>query len=381
MTERDECLEILSRLVAARTENPPGNEAAAAVVVAEYLSRYGIPHQTWQKTPGRANIIGMVGSGSPVILVASHLDTVPAGEGWNSDPFTLRIEGGRGYGRGACDNKSAMAGSLIAVRRLAARPERLKGTVLVAGIADEERGNEFGADYLLHEVGLKADYAIVPDSPSHMQELDVAEKGVLWATIRAHGKAAHGSRPWEGRNAIVHMAHLVGVLQSTPVPSPPHHGFSPATLNIGRISGGTVPNAVPESCDLELDFRVLPGTSEGDIYAYIDECIEKTRLAYSDAAFTVERRPWMPPHDIPLDSEIVRAAQEASKKVFGRGMSLLYQGGVTLAKEFISAGIPAVAFGPGTPGTPHTANEWIEIDEIMGFADFVVAMVETLCEK
>jgi succinyl-diaminopimelate desuccinylase len=379
--EREECLEILADLVAARTENPPGNESAAAVVVAQWFERYGISYHTYEKAPGRGNIIGSIGSGSPVVLVASHLDTVPAGSGWDSDPFSLRVEGDRAYGRGACDNKAAMAGSLIAAKRLTARGRSPGGTVLIAGIADEERGNGFGASYLLEEVGLKADYAIIPDSSSHMAELGIAEKGVVWATVRSHGKAAHGSRPHLGRNAIVQMARLIGILQSSPLPSPPHEGFTPATMNIGRISGGTVPNAVPETCEVEIDFRILPGTTEEDVYSFIDGCIARTTATDPEASFSVERRPWMPPHDVPLDSRIVHAAQEASRRVFGREMKLLYQGGVTLAKEFNRAGMPAVALGPGSPEAAHTANEWMEIDEMLSFADFVVAVVDVLAGR
>jgi len=378
VSEREECLEILAELVAARTENPPGNESEAAVVVAQWFEKYGIAYRTYEKVPGRANIIGTVGSGSPVILVASHLDTVPAGSGWDSDPFTLRVEGGRAYGRGACDNKAAMAGSLIAAKRLAARGGALKATVLIAGVADEERGNEFGASYLFEDVGLKADYAIIPDSSSHMGELGVAEKGIVWAAIKSHGKAAHGSRPHLGRNAIVQMARLIGILQSSELPSPPHEGFSPTTMNIGKISGGTAPNAVPEVCEVEIDFRVLPGMGEDDVYSFIDGCIARAAATDPEASFAVERHTWMPPHDVPLDSKIVQAVQEASRRVFGREMKLLYQGGVTLAKEFNRAGIPAVALGPGSTEAAHTANEWIEIDEIMSFAEFVVAAVDVL---
>jgi acetylornithine deacetylase/succinyl-diaminopimelate desuccinylase-like protein len=86
----------------------------------------------------------------------------------------------------------------------------------------------------------------------------------------------------------------------------------------------------------------------------------------------------MMPHEIRLDSEVVHAVQEASKRVFGRELTPLYQGGITLAKEFIRAGIAAVALGPGTPGTPHTADEYIEVDEMMAFADFLVEALEIL---
>src|SRR3972149_308931 len=111
-SRRGETLELLKLLIAARTENPPGDEERAAQVVRDYLSAKGISFEEHAREPGRTNLIASVGSGAPVLLTACHLDTVPAGEGWDTDPFEAVEKNGLIIGRGACDNKGPMAAAL-----------------------------------------------------------------------------------------------------------------------------------------------------------------------------------------------------------------------------------------------------------------------------
>lgn len=371
-------LAILGDLVAARTANPPGNESAAAEVVKRFFDLIPIPSRMHEKAPGRANILGRIGSGSPVLLVASHLDTVPAGEGWTSDPFTLRVEGNKAYARGANDNKGPLAASLLAARTLAADADKLRGTLIVAGVADEERGNEYGAKFLLSDVGLEVDYVIAPDCSGHMADLDVAEKGLVMVELECRGRAAHGSRPEDGVNAVVAMCALLEALSRAEIPSPPHAHFTPATMNIGTISGGTAANVVPERAVALVDFRVLPGTGVAEIEGLIDEVSAEVKARYPQAGFECRTREIFPPHEVSQDSALVEAVQAACQRTYGRRMKPLYQGGITIAKEFALAGVPSVGLGPGSPEAAHIADEWIEIDELVEFADFLVEVARLL---
>jgi acetylornithine deacetylase/succinyl-diaminopimelate desuccinylase family protein len=363
--------------VAARTVNPPGNETAAAQVTAGFLESHGIPYRIHESAPGRANIIGRIGSGEPVLLVACHLDTVPVGEGWTSDPFALRVEGDRAYGRGVSDNKGPLAAALIAARRLTEAGPPARGTLLVAGLADEERGNECGAEFLLREGLLQADYVIAPDSAGHMEEIGIAEKGVVFLKVGCRGRSAHASRPADGVNAIAAMAMLINDLAARPVPSVPHDGFSPATMNVGKVQGGIAGNVVPDLCEAEVDFRILPGTNPGDVGAFIDAGIARVLSTYPEARFEVEQALSMPPHEVGLDNFLVEACQRASERVYGRRMRPFYQGGVTIAKEFALSGTPSVSLGPGSPEAAHQVDEWLEIDEALSFADFLVEVART----
>lgn len=375
---RREFVELLGELIAARTVNPPGNEEAAAKVAAGYFARHGISYDVYSKAPGRANIVGRIGSGRPVLLVASHLDTVPVGDGWTCDPFTLRVDGNKAYGRGVNDNKGPFAASLIAASRLSQSGGTLAGTLLIAGLADEERGNEYGARYMLDEGLIEADFAIAPDSAGHMEEIDVAEKGVSFFKLRAFGKSAHASRPADGINAIAAMAALIDYLTRRTPPSEPHAGFSPATMNFGKIQGGIAGNVVPDFCEAEVDFRVLPPASAADMRAFIEAGIERVLAQYPGIRFEVDETLWMPPHEIGLEDPLVEACQEASRRVFGREMRPVYQGGVTIAKEFNLHGVPAISLGPGSPAAAHQVDEWLEIDEALSFSDFLVEVARTV---
>jgi len=381
MQGRDEAVELLRALVAANTVNPPGNEAAAAAVVADYFEEIGIPFQTYEKAEGRTNIIGSLGSGSPRLLVAGHLDTVPAGDGWTGDPFELRVDADVAYGRGANDNKAAMAGSLLAAGELKKSGVELGGTLLIAGVADEERGNTYGAKYLLEEVGLSADWAVVPDANGHMRELDVGEKGAVFLKITCTGRAAHGSRPSEGANAVEAMARLVSRISDDGPPSPEHEGFSPSTINVGRIEGGDATNMVPARSEAYVDVRILPGTERGDVVDFVRERAGAVERLHPGTRFEIEVEISMPPHEVPLDTPLAKACGAAAARATGHPLRPVYQGGVTLAKEFILAGIPAVALGPGASEAAHSVDEWIEIDEIVEFARFVVELSKELLPR
>ena len=139
------------------------------------------------------------------MLVACHLDVVPAGDDWKRNPFEAWIENGRIYGRGSSDNKGQMASMMAVAKFLKENESKLNGQFILAGVADEERGSALGLEYLLNECGIKADFAIIPDVAHNMQLIDVTEKGTLFLEITSHGKQAHGSRPEMGVNAIWNM--------------------------------------------------------------------------------------------------------------------------------------------------------------------------------
>ncbi|TVL99343.1 MAG: hypothetical protein CV087_18500 [Candidatus Brocadia sp. WS118] len=169
--EEKEIVDLACKLINTKTENPPGNEILAARVVADFFQSLQIPYELFEKTKDRTNIIGYIGGrdkqpSAPALLVACHLDVVPAGDDWNweRNPFEAWREDGRIYGRGSSDNKGQMA-SMMAVARF------LKGQFLLAGVADEERGSALGLEYLLNECGIKADYAIIPDVAHNIYQI------------------------------------------------------------------------------------------------------------------------------------------------------------------------------------------------------------------
>jgi len=242
---RDEMVQLLCELIAARTENPPDPEKPAAEIVQRCFDDWGIPYEICEKEPGRTNVVGTIGTGAPSLFVACHLDVVPAGDGWETDAFEATIRGDRLYGRGSSDNKGQLASCLMVAKCLKEHEDELSGRLIFAAVADEERGSALGLDYLINECDLQADCAIIPDVLHNMDMIDVAEKGVLHVKITSLGKQAHGSTPEHGINAVWNMVDLLNRLRARPLPVVEHQFLTPTTLNLGMVSGGNAPNMVP----------------------------------------------------------------------------------------------------------------------------------------
>lgn len=365
---RDEMVQLLCDLIAAKTENPPDPEKPAAEIVQRYLDACGIPYEIYEKEPGRTNVVGTVGAGAPSLFVACHLDVVPAGDGWDTDPFEATIEGDRLYGRGACDNKGQLASCLVAAKCLKAHEDELSGRLILAAVADEERGSTFGLEYLVNECGLRADCAIIPDVLHNMDMIDVAEKGALHVKITSLGKQAHGSTPEFGINAVWNMVDLLNRLRERPLPEVEHQFLTPATLNLGMISGGSAPNMVPGKCEVALDLRYPGGQRKEDILALIQDVMDETSEATPDPKFSLEVTADLAPSEVATDLPVIPLIEKHCQTVLRRQPMLQGLSGATVTKQLIEKGIPAVGFAPGDEAEPHTANESVSIQELVDFA-------------
>ena len=282
--EEKEIVDLACKLINAKTENPPGDEILAVRIVEDFFQSLQIPYKIFEKTKNRANIVGYIGGRgerpfAPTLLVACHLDVVPAGDDWKRNPFEAWLENGRIYGRGSSDNKGQMASMMAVARFLKENETTLKGQFILAGVADEERGSTLGLEYLLNECGIRADFAIIPDVAHNMQLIDVTEKGTLFLEITSHGKQAHGSRPEMGINAIWNMIPLLERIKQLKFKRTSHPLHTPPTLNLGSIHSGTSPNIVPAICKAQLDIRYLPDDSADNIINDIK--ISSGRLKHS----------------------------------------------------------------------------------------------------
>jgi len=377
-SRRGDLLDLLSRLVEARTENPPGKEAVAAEVVAQFFESCGIAYQTHEAEAGRTNIIGSIGQGEPTLLLAGHLDVVPAGDGWDGDPFKLRLADGKAIGRGVCDNKGPTAAMLLATRYLHERGD-LGGTLLILGAADEERGSKFGLEWLLGEKLLAPDMAIVPDTAGFMETIDVAEKGLFFVEAVASGRQAHGSMPELGVNANWVMLDFLERLQERPLPSTPHRLFTTGTtLNLGMLEGGVATNMVPARCKASLDIRYPPGQRPETILDHLDGLAAETRAANAEAGLETRIVAKLPPTEIAGDHPLVTQIKEAIEEGASRKARAVGLPGATVAKQLIARGIPTVGFGPGDERQHHMANESIDVQELLSFAKVLVLAARKL---
>lgn len=340
------------------------------------------------RVPGgsRPNFIVSLGGqhGAPTTWVMTHLDVVPAGErqsdgtcaGWDSDPFTVRREGDRLYGRGVEDNQQSMVASIFAA--LAVRNGDLPppGPVNLLFVSAEETGSEYGLKWLLHEhedLFSTDDIILVPDGGRDDGTLiEIAEKSVLWVTFRIHGEQTHGSSPHLGRNAFRAGIKLAERLDeelharfdlTDEVFCPPESTFEPTRhpANVPNV------NTVPGKEVFSFDCRVLPDVDLDDVI----ECMRSNMREIDDRMGTeteleLDNRLQAPP-PTPHDAPAVGMLQEAIKDVYNEQAEPRGIGGSTVAAYFRQRGYPAVVWSR-ILATAHQANECCLIPNMVGDA-------------
>jgi acetylornithine deacetylase/succinyl-diaminopimelate desuccinylase-like protein len=217
----NEVTQFLSELIRINTTNPPGNETAAAKYVAENLSREGFECELFESAPERGSVITRLkGTGEKhSLLLLSHLDVVAAdAKEWSVDPFGGVVKNGFVWGRGALDMKGMTAIEVMVMKLLKRNDVALKGDVILAATADEEKGGLSGADYLLrnHREKIFAPYVLnegggvaMPTRNGNVFTVQTAEKGIVWFKVKAKGVPGHGSMPNMADNAIMRMNKVI----------------------------------------------------------------------------------------------------------------------------------------------------------------------------
>jgi acetylornithine deacetylase len=260
--------ELTAALVRIDSVNPdlvPGGagEAEIAVFVAGWLRDAGLDVEVQEAAPGRPNVIATArgrGGGHSLMLNA-HMDTVGV-EGM-ARPHDPQVRDGRLYGRGAYDMKGSLAACMLAAARVA--DEGLAGDVIVTAVADEEFAS-VGTQAVL--AAHRADAAIVTEPTS--LRVCVAHRGFVWAELETAGRAAHGSRPREGVDAITGMAPVLNrlaELQRRLDESPPHPLVGPPSVHASLIEGGQELSSYPARCLLSIERRTNPGETLDDVAA------------------------------------------------------------------------------------------------------------------
>jgi acetylornithine deacetylase/succinyl-diaminopimelate desuccinylase-like protein len=217
----EEATNVLSDLIRINTTNPPGNETEAAKYLADNLEKEGFKCELFESAHGRGDIVTRLKGGAekPSLLLLSHLDVVAANKKeWSVDPFTGIVKDGFVWGRGALDMKSMTAMEVMVMKLLKRNDVKLKGDITLAATADEEKGGEQGAGWLVrnHPEKVRADYVIneggglaIPIDGKNVYTIQAAEKGILWFKVTAKGRPGHGSVPGAADNAILRMNRVV----------------------------------------------------------------------------------------------------------------------------------------------------------------------------
>jgi acetylornithine deacetylase len=372
----DAVARLLADLVAIPSVNPMGRavrgeehlEGRLSDYLAAFFREHGIPFERRTVSEGRDNLIARFEGTRPgrTILYDVHQDTVPV-EGMTVPPFGAEVRDGRLYGRGACDVKGSMAAMLTALARLTRERPPGAAPVILACTVDEEFTHT-GSSRLAEEP-LGADLAIVAE-PTRL-DLVTTHKGATRWKIRTRGVACHSSTPHLGDNAIYRMARVISALEDYArelAAAAPDPVLGPPSLSVGRVEGGQSVNVVPDSCEIEVDRRVIPGEDS-------TACPEQARAFLRGRLGTLDgvefSKPWvnMPalvPRVAPDDLEAIGGVV---REVTGRAPSI---GGVpygTDAGPLSRSGLACVVFGPGDIAQAHTKDEWIELEQVRAAAE------------
>jgi acetylornithine deacetylase len=373
----DGLVELTHALVAIDSVNPslvPGGagEAEAAAFVAAWARKAGLDAGVLEATAGRPSVVVRARGtgGGRTLLLCGHLDTVTT-EGM-ADPGPRR-EGDRFFGRGAYDMKAGVAAALVACRDAAALG--LRGDVVVAAVADEEHAS-LGVREVLESV--TADAAIVAE-PTELEAI-VAHKGFVWAEIEVTGRAAHGSRPHLGVDAIVKSGPILTALGALDeaLGARTHPLLGRGSVHASTIGGGEELSSYPARCVVGLERRTLPGETAADVEAELAALLDRCRAA--DPALEARARTLLvrEPFTVPHDAGIVTALRDAAAEVLGSPPPVAGASYWADAAFIAAAGIPTVMFGPAGEGA-HAAEEWVSVASTEQVARTLVATATRVC--
>ena len=358
----------LARLVGFNTQNPPGHEAACAAFIASELTAIGCSVKCDEYELGRVNVIGTLSNGpGPIFAFNTHMDVVPVGQGWSGDPLTLRADGERLIGRGACDAKGPLAAMIEAMSMLAAARETWSGTLLGVFVADEEVASSGARHFARSRPAI--DYVVVGE-PSGNAPI-VAHKGSLRPLVRVAGRMAHSGTPEQGLNAIYQAAKLIPrlVAYHEGLAARAHPLVGAPSLTVTRAAAGIADNIVPDACDLLIDRRMVPGETESSALTQIRALLDAARAEDAIDSEIVTLKPTTggaaetaPDH--PIVAAAIAAARRhgvADPRPFG------FQGACDFV-HFRDLGAQGLVLGPGDLAVAHKPNEFVPRSELQAAA-------------
>ncbi|MFX3617378.1 MAG: M20 family metallopeptidase [Sporolactobacillus sp.] len=362
--KKGRALELLKDMVRIPSYNPPGNERLLAEYIRTIMTESGCETIIQETEGGRPNVIARLrGNGHRgTILFNTHMDVVPAGKGWKTDPLKLTIKDNKAFGRGVMDAKGPLASMMAAFEALAKSGEKLDHDIVLVAVSDEE-GASIGAHHL--PPSLTGEFAIVGESTNG--NLALSHRGSLRPVLVAEGVTAHSARPELGVNAINIMARVLTALEDYAkniVEKRIHPYSGQATLTTTVIQGGLKESMVPDRCEAVIDRRLIPGESKEaameEMMGVIDQIpevkgkvhIERFLPTTGDAS------------EISADHPAVSIVKQAITRVYGKEPKY---SGLTCncdMSHFMDSGIPTIIYGPGDFIAAHIANEWIDLSEL-----------------
>jgi succinyl-diaminopimelate desuccinylase len=359
----DRLVDTTVGLVQFDTQNPPGRERSVVPWLTSLLTSLGCAVDVFHSPTGRPSVLATYGNSSadrPTLLINGHIDVVPVVEAdWTSPPFVPTERDGRLYGRGTADMKGGIAAAIEGLRACIDAGSEFRSTIVFHLVADEETGGVDGTEALLEAGRVQADACIIPE-PTELK-VSIAERGSYQADVEVHGRSGHGSDPAKGRSAIADAARMITALHLAPFHATGHPLLGSPTCNVSLVHGGLASNVIAPSCEFTIDRRTLPGETADEVLDSIARIID---VSVPDADYRVNQTVFVEASEMsdshPFPKFVARAASTDELPAELVGL-LLATDGRFLRNEL---GIPTVVYGPGSIRQAHTADEWVDIEQL-----------------
>jgi acetylornithine deacetylase/succinyl-diaminopimelate desuccinylase len=373
MEATEKITDLLVRLIKARSyPGIPKQEAAVVTELRAFLEEHRIRTTVTEVKDGRPNLLAAVDSGRPGrhLVFCGHTDTVPPNAGTTVDLFAAVEKEGKLYGRGTADMKGALAAMAGALVDLAEKKSLAAGRVTLAAVIDEEM-ESLGAEALILS-GFKADAAVVGEPTSN--KIAIGHKGLEWLTVEFTGRAAHGSTPEAGINAISAAAYFVRLVEEELGPEfkerrDPILGLP--VINMGTISGGDQPSTVAAHCGIKLDRRWVTTETIELVFTDLESLLAKVQARQPGLKTSISRVPGGmatmihgpltidPAH--PIVKSAQRALADAGRVAYGLTVFPAWTDGALLSRE---GKIPTIIWGPGELSHAHSPEENIRLEDV-----------------
>ena len=374
---REQTVELAQALIRIPSHNPPGNEDRIAAFAAQWLAACGITSELVRLEEGRSSVVARVpGRGDGSLVVCAHLDTVTSEpERWSIPPLEARIADDALWGLGSADMKSGVAVGMQLMAQLVRQETVPLCDVVLVLTADEEWGYRGAAT--VAESGLIADAGFLLILEPTAGRVYAGQKGELWIDATFTGRAAHGSMPEFGANAVLSAARFSGRLQDAITSLPEIAGRGRTTINIGRLHGGRQVNIVSDRADVSIDIRVVSDAHHAAVLQIIDRLGEEEARAEG----TRFERTISSYHPAIANDGIHPLERRLHDLVVGRGNEDPACGISPYSTDAVSIvprlGVPVAIYGPGDIALAHQPDEHIELDEIHRALDVLFALVSS----
>nr|WP_028559727.1 acetylornithine deacetylase [Paenibacillus pinihumi] len=406
----DELVSLLSELVAFPTVSPPArNTMAAQQFVKKHLEGCGFEAELWEVFPGDPNVTaikkGIAGGEYCSLLLNGHMDVAEVGDDreWKSDPFKLKVQDGRLYGRGTADMKGGVAALLFALQLLEEAGAELKGDVLFQSVIGEEAGE--AGTLSCTERGCDADFAVVADTSAMQIQ---GQGGVItgWVTIQSpvthhdgvRHRMIHAGGGLHGASAIEKMAKLIAALQELErhwAVTKSYPGFPPgmSTINPAVIEGGRHAAFIADRCSLWITVHFYPDEDFEAVTAEIEEHLLRAAAAdpwlrdnppsfrWGGRSMLEERGEIFPSLELDTEHEGVKALSAAHAGLLGEAPRTGMSPTVTDAGWLGRAGIPTVLYGPGELDKAHAVDESLDMQELVNYTKVMIGFIADWCNR